>query len=298
MTVYRDFENHIIGLFNNFDGRVKWNGELYNYIRVYKPYPQRGGGECKTDVYISLENTIKRISTEIKISVKKNDADFLANKLTASVAEDLLGSSWSEILIDNIKTITRNFISIENLVCLKKKREIIDAYFTLGWKLEITDKARTLSVKLDLSNEEIIRVIFKGENQSVEKRDAVINQEIKENSGVAEYLLYGSQEEYGDPQSILDDLIDLNHYQVGDIYLVFTANNFRYVADSADGPRSLAVAIEWSIKEGRLYPNFIFDQPLVFTGQRDMMPKVKSCLVELGIKNFSDIDIEKIKPEY
>ncbi|EST57411.1 hypothetical protein I5E97_06095 [Proteus hauseri] len=297
MAVYRDLEDHIIELFNSFNGVLNWADESYNHVQAYKPHPRYGGGECKTDVYVLLRNTDKNISSEIKISVKKDDADFLANKLTASVAEDLLGPNWSNILIENTKKITKKFKDIENLVCLKTRNNVSDAYFTLGWKLEVTNKERNLSVKLDLSNEEIIRVIFKGENQSIEKRNAIINGNIKENSGIAEYILYGNREKYRNAQSIIDDLINLEHYDAGDIYLVFTANNFRYQANKADGPRALAVAIEWLIKEGRLYPNFIFNQPLVFTGQRDMMPKIKSCLIALGINNFSDIDIEKIKPK-
>lgn len=295
---YRDLEDHIVDLFNNTDNVVHWNNKTYNRIVACKPYPQKGGGECKTDVYVLLNNIDEGTVAEIKISVKKDDAEFLANKLTAPVAEDLLGSGWEKILIESIDLIKEKFTSKKNdLAFLKPSSGKIEANFTLGWKLEVTNKKRTLSSPLKLTNKDIVRIIFKGENQPLEKKDAVIfTNTIQKNSGIAEYLINGNTDKYSNAQDIINDLINLDTYNAGDIYLVFTANNFRYKANKADGARTLAIAVKWSIKNDRLSPEIIFDKPLIYQGERDMMPFIKQCLIQLNVHEFSDIDIEKIKP--
>lgn len=295
---YRDLEDYIVDLFNNTDGVVHWNNKIYNRIVACKPYPQKGGGECKTDVYVLLNNINEGTVAEIKISVKKDDAEFLANKLTAPVAEDLLGSNWKQILTESIDLIKERFISKKNdLAFLKPNSGEIDANFTLGWKLEVTNKERTLSSPLKLTNNEIVKIIFKGENQTLEKKDAFIfSNTIQKNSGIAEYLINGNIDKYSNAQDVIDDLINLDTYDAGDIYLVFTANNFRYKANKADGARTLAIAVKWSVKNNRLSPEIIFDEPLIYQGERDMMPLIKQCLIQLKINDFSDIDIEKIKP--
>jgi len=126
-----------------------------------------------------------------------------------------------------------------------------------------------LSSKLNLSKETIIKVIYKGENQPTSKKNArIFGKIVKVNSGVAEYLLKGNEEKYPNAQAVVNDLILFDTYDCGDIYLIFTANNFRLIADKADGARALAVAIKWSVVDGRLFPEFIFDKPLVYQGEK------------------------------
>lgn len=295
---YRDLEDHIINLFNSADGFIYWNNKRYNRVAACKPHPQGGGGECKTDVYVLLNDDDNGATVEIKISVKKDDAEFLANKITETIAEDLLGQDWKQIIIKSIDSIKDNFINKKNeLVFLKTKAGETDANFTLGWKLEVTNKPRTLSCPLNLKNDQIVKIIFKGENQVVKKKDAIIfNERIQENSGIAEYIIYGNLDKYSNAQEVINDLVDLNSYTAENIHLVFTANNFRYKANKADGARTLAIAVEWSVKGNRLSPKIIFDQPLLYQGERDMMPRIQQCLIQLGIKSYSDIDIESIKP--
>ena len=176
---------------------------------------------------------------------------------------------------------------INQLKVYDRKTKEIDANFTLGWKLEVTNKIRELSFPLKLSNSEIIKIVFKGENQPIAKKNAVIfDGIIQENSGIAEYLISGNTDKYSNAQEVIDDLVNLNSYDAGDIYLAFTANNFRYNANKADGARALVIAVEWSIKNNRLYPTIIFDEPLTYEGERNMMPILKECLVQLGINKF------------
>lgn len=292
---YSSYELHIIDLFNNCENLI-WNGKFFDRISACKPKAQGGGGEPKTDVYVLLENTQEGFKKIIKISVKQNNAEFLANKLTAPVAEELFGCDWEKILIQSIDSIKSKF-QMQEIVYLKPKQGTKqDAFITLGWKLEITNKARTLSTPLILDKKEIIQIVYKGINQPDRKRNAIVFGTIQENAGVAEYLLEGSLENHITIESILEDLQPLDSYTPSNIHLVFTANNYRFKANKADGPRTLAVAIEWTVDGSRLKPIFRFDVPLKFKGETDMMPIVKSCLKQLNIRDFDDINIDDIKP--
>lgn len=292
---YNSYELHIIDLFNKCENII-WNEKVFNKISACKPKAQGGGGEPKTDVYVHLENTQTNDKEIIKISVKQSNAEFLANKLTAPVAEELFGCDWKEILIQSIESIKSKF-QTQEIVYLKPKQGVEqDAFFTLGWKLEITNKARKLSTPLMLDQKEIMQIVYKGINQPESKRNAIVFDAIEENSGVAEYLLEGRIDTHATIESILKDLERLDNYMPENIHLVFTANNYRFKANKADGPRTLAVAIEWTVSDGRLKPHFLFDVPLKFKGEKDMMPLVKSCLEQLNIKSFEDIKINDIKP--
>lgn len=294
------YEAHIVKLFNQCENLV-WRGRFFDKVSACKPRSQRvkegqrNGGEPKTDVYVLLENTKTGLKEIIKISVKKDNAEFFANKLNATVAEDLLGCDWKNILIKNIKLIQERFTQ-QKITYFKNNRGVKDAFFTLGWKLEIINKSRKLSVPLILSQEEVIQLIYKGINQPDSKRNAVVFGKVEENSGIAEYLLKGDINKHQTVESIIKDLKFLDSYTPENLHLAFTANNYRFKANKADGDRHLAVSINWEVEEGRLKPNFDFNNPLAFTGQKDKMPLIKSCLSELDIKKIEDINFDEIKP--
>jgi len=289
---YNKYELHIINLFNQCEELI-WKNHSFNKIRACKPYPQKGGGETKTDIYVVLESSKHDFKEEIKISLKQSNAEFLANKLKAVDAENLLGLNWKQLIQDSINSIKKEFMKAK-IVYLKERNGQKDAYFTLGWKLEVTNKHRTLSSKLNLPSSQIVDVIYKGLSQPQNKRDAIVFEGVKNNSGIAEYLLEGDILCHSKIEMVMDDLQCLDNYKPNDIYLVFTANNYRLLADKADGARALAVAIEWYINQGRLEPKFILDNPLAFTGEINMMPKIKLCLQQLNVQNINDID--KIMP--
>lgn len=295
VKTYNDYESHIVDLFNNCE-KISWKGRSFNKVSACKPRAQGGGGEPKTDVYVLLENTLSSFTDTIKISVKQDNAEFLANKLTATVAEELFGCDWKNIIIQSISPI-RNRFEAQKIVYLKPKNsDNQDAFFTLGWKLEITNKPRKLSSPLSLNKQEIVRIVYKGTNQPDRMRNAIVFGSIEEDSGIAEYLLEGNINSHPTVDSILSDLQLLDTYVPGTIHLAFTANNYRFKADKADGARTLAIAIEWAVEGRRLKPTFNFNEPLRFQGETDMMPIVKSCLTQLDIESFDDIQINEIKP--
>lgn len=299
MNNYSGFEQHVINAFNNCENLV-WKGNVYSEVRAFKP--TTSSGECRTDTYVSLMNSGVEVDA-IKISIKKDDAEFMANKLTAQDAESLLGSDWAPILKNSINSIRNEFLSKE-VFCAKPKGDPSDVYFTLGWKLEIANKPRTLSALLALSKKETADKIFRGTGQPDYRKHAFINGQTVLDSGVADYLLEGATGSFTDAQSIINSLQDLSNYIPSDIYLIFTANNYRIKANKADGPRTLAVCISWEVEGNQIRPRFIFDQPLVYKGETNMMPILKQSLeavnapVNLPMNNSVDINsmLEQIEP--
>lgn len=299
MSNYSGLEQHVINAFNNC-GSLTWKGSVYSEIRAFKP--TTSSGECRTDTYVSLMNAGVEVDV-IKISIKKNDAEFMANKLTAQDAESLLGSDWSAILRESINSIRNEFIN-KKVFFLKPKGDPTDINFTLGWKLEIANKPRTLSAPLALSKRETADKIFRGTGQPDYRKHAFINGQTVLNSGIADYLLEGNEGSFIDAQSILNSLQDLSNYIPSDIYLIFTANNYRIKANKADGPRTLAVCISWEVEGNQIRPRFIFDQPLVYKGETNMMPILKHSLetvnapINLPMNNSVDINsmLEQIEP--
>jgi len=299
MSNYSGLEHYVINAFNNCESLV-WKGRVYSEIRAFKP--TTSSGECRTDTYVSLMNSGVEVDA-IKISIKKNDAEFMANKLTALDAESLLGSDWSTILRNSINSIRNEFLN-KKVFYLKSKGGISDIYFTLGWKLEIANKPRTLSAPLALSKEEIANKIFRGTGQPDYRKHAFINGHAVLNSGIADYLLEGNTDSFRDAQSILNSLQDLSNYIPGDIYLIFTANNYRIKANKADGPRTLAVCLAWEVEGNKIRPRVIFDEPLVYKGETNMMPILKRSLeavnapINLPMSNLADMNsmLEQIEP--
>jgi len=257
-------------------------GTKYLVDRAAKPRPSAGGGECKTDVFVEGSSQSGK-TVQLKISVKtRSTSEFQQNKVSAVIAEAYFGPNWSTIIREAI-------LSIEDAF---RKQELIDAngrYPTrpnsikLGWKLEIANKPRALSVKVPLSEQEIRDFVYKGTNQPTEKQDALVNDEIIIKSGIAEYLLVTEIEEINSTDDVINQLVLIDEADIGDTYLIFTANNYRTDVDKTDGPRPLAVQIEWLVDSGELGAILILDEPLEKTGEGDMKGPLVSALKDLDI---------------
>lgn len=272
--IIRKFQNASFGL----------NNIIYTVKCVGKPRPS--SGECKTDIYVKGVDCKGNI-LELKISVKdKNTNEFQANKLKKEDASNYFGENWSDIIKKASLSISSLF---ENrpLIFARPKYPTKVNSITLGWKLEIASEPRALSAKIPLNNKEIREYVFKGSNLSEEKKNAKVEGVEIKNSGVADYLLFANKEEIKNKTAndIVSELIPIDKYTPSDIYLIFTANNYRTDEDSSDGPRSLAVQIEWSCTNGKLTPKFIYEDPLLKTGETDMKPLLLSALKSLGKSN-------------
>ncbi len=287
---YRKLEDHIIETFRK-DRLFEYQKRVYEVILAEKPSTQ-GSGECKTDVFVRMQEVATKEIEDIKISVKmKEKNEFQENKLTPEKIEAYFGSNWSEIVIQSAMQLKKEF---ENRILLyaSGRYPIKPNSITVGWKLEIANKPRTLSVKVPLSEQKIRDYVYKGTNQSEYKKNAYVDGMIIDEAGVADYLLVTDIEEIQSSADVLQRMKKIDEMDVGELYFIFTANNYRTDVDKADGPRSLAVRIEWECRKNKLYPVFYYDNPLMYTGEKDMAPLVKRALQQIGKSNISEINPE------
>lgn len=83
-----------------------FQGQKYTVINSGKPTCRKG--EPKTDIYVEAQSE-SGDTIEIKISYKKENADFIENKTNAERAKALFGDEWSDIIINATESIRRVF---------------------------------------------------------------------------------------------------------------------------------------------------------------------------------------------
>ena len=240
-------------------------------------------GEPKTDIYVLTTD-----GTEIKISYKKENADFLENKTNAVRAEQLFGSDWRGIIEHSTEGISDQFKK-RMLIYKEKLQRTEKGAITLGWKFELLNKAGgDLSGKMDLTYQQIYDV-YAGTNLSEDKRNANVNGRIIENSGIADYILV--TDDVSSAQDIIDQMYTIDEYIQNhpDIYFACKALNYRTFAQKYDGNRPLAVQVDWSVNDGKLSSELVFDKPLEMNGD-EMAMRLLRCLELLKIKTTDDID--------
>lgn len=283
---YIKLENAVIEIFNR-EGSFIINDTRYNVLLVGKPRPS--SGECKTDVLIIGENELSnRIQLKISVKTKKSN-EFQENKVSAEKAEAYFGADWKEIIIAATKSIANEF---ENrpLIYVSGKHPVKPNSITLGWKLEIANKPRSLSVKAPLTEKQIKDYVYKGTNQSLEKKNAYVNGHYIENSGVADFLLITEIDEINSTKDIIDKLVLIDNADLPETYLIFTANNYRTEEDKADGPRPLAVYVDWKCIGNKLNHKIIYDYPLQYLGEKDIKPILQKALSQLGKQHPNQLD--------
>ncbi len=104
MGDFGDAERRILG-FMAAGTQFDFNGKRYKVILSDKPTCYKG--EPKTDIYILAESDSDEI--EIKISYKKENADFIENKMSAERAEQLFGTEWKEVIENSTLAIADRF---------------------------------------------------------------------------------------------------------------------------------------------------------------------------------------------
>lgn len=287
---YGLLENKVIQIVQT-EGQFIFERETYIVIKVGKPRPQAGSGEPKTDVYIIAECN-ERLR-EFKISVKsRNTNEFQENKVTAERAENLLGPDYEDIIEKSTRNIEDRFNEFHLLYASGRHPRKPNSV-TIGWKLEIADKERILSAPLQLSDQEVRDNIYKGVNLREEKRNAQVNGEVIENSGIAEYMLYKELTELQTTADIFNNIQLIDEVDFAPLWLIFTANNYRTAENKTDGDRALAVRVHWFADNGQLNYRILFDRPLAFTS-RAMVPVVRKAFAELRKEHPSDLDLNDL----
>lgn len=268
------------------------NNKHYEVILSDKPTCSKG--EPKTDLYILVNELESNTRKELKISVKKSNADFLENKIGDERALAIFGQDWKYIINACTMQLEDKFIN-KPLIYKRKKGKSNAGSITLGWKFELLNKSSgELSNKIVLSKKQVIDV-YSGTNLPDDKKNALINRNRVPNSGIANCLLIGNTEVYNAAQDVINNIIPITAYIEShpDIYLACKALNYRTFEQKFDGDRPLCVFIDWNIKDGKLTPNVRFDAPLVTCGNAVAL-KLFTALNTLNINTTDDITPQNV----
>lgn len=261
-----------------------------NYKIIFSGKPTCYKGEPKTDIYILAESAFDKV--EIKISYKKENADFIENKMSAERAEQLFGDNWVDIIEQSTAAIKERFE--ERILIYKNKfKRTEKGSITLGWKFELLNKnSGDLSGKMLLTEEQVIDV-YAGSNLAKDKRNAMVAGQMIENSGVANYILM--DEAVYSAQDVIDKMVPIKKYVMihPDIYFACKALNYRTFAEKWDGDRPLSVQVNWSVKDEKLVPELVYDKPLIVKGN-EVAGRLLHYMKMLNIKTTDDIDKDNI----
>jgi hypothetical protein len=261
-----------------------FRGKIYKVKISGKPICQKG--EPKTDIYVLAASASDEI--EIKISYKKENADFIENKMSAERAEQLFGENWIDIIEQSTTAIKDKFA--ERMLIYKNKfKRTEKGAITLGWKFELLNKSGgELSGKMLLTKEQVINV-YAGSNLSEDKRNAYVQGQKISNSGIANYILM--DENVNSAQDVIDKMFSIEEYVVAhpDIYFACKALNYRTFEGKWDGDRPLSVQVNWDARDNKLFPELVYDKPLTVKGN-EAAARLLKYMKKLNIKNTDDID--------
>lgn len=258
MSNHGDTERYIVELFRS-EGKFTFENNNYEILNIGKPRPNKG--ECKTDVFILALDLKTNLTRDIKISIKQNDADFLENKISLERAKEIFGDDTKEILTKSIKSVEKSFHD-DFLVYFTRYRKTEANCIKIGWKFELLNKhGGERSGEILLTDEQKIDV-YSGSNLNKDKKDAKVNGNTINDSGIANYIL-----EVSDTKQSLDfylnNVIPIEDFaKEQEIYFACKAINYRGQCDKWDGNRPLSVYINWMIVDGVLKAEFVMDKPL------------------------------------
>lgn len=288
---FGDTERHIKHLFTK-DSTFEINNKKYKIISSGKP--TCSDGEPKTDIYVLIEDISNSKLCELKISVKKSNADFLENKISAERAEAILGENWKEIIQRSTLQLEKAFKN-RTLIYKNKQGRTNAGSITLGWKFELVNKCNgELSNRILLNHKQIVDV-YSGNTLPLSKKNAFVNGIQIPNSGVANLILVGNIEDFNDINSILRKLHSIDAYAKANpnIYFACKALNYRTFESKFDGNRPLSVFVDWNAVNGKLKPTIRFDLPLTVKGN-EVAKKLLSTLSKLNIRTTDDITEQHI----
>lgn len=281
-----DFGNAERRILSYFEiGQELWWGDR-SYTVVMAGKPTSSSGEPKTDIYVLTQNDDGK--KEFKISYKKENADFLENKIKSERAEQIFGCKWREIIESSTRAIEEKFKK-RNLIYTSKMGRTEKGAITLGWKFELLNKAGgELSGKMQLTRQQVYDV-YSGINLSEDKKNSSVNGVIIENSGVADYFLM--TDKVSSAQEIIEKIVPIDEYinEKPELYFACKALNYRTFSQKYDGDRPLSVQVDWHIDDGRLTADLVFDRPLMMNGNA-MAERLLNCMRELGIRTTDDIN--------
>lgn len=261
-----------------------FNNDKFTIVNSGKPTCVRG--EPKTDIYVEAESEHGDV-VEIKITYKKENADFIENKTNSERAEALFGDDWEEIIMQATESI-RDVFEDKKLIYKRAAGKTERGAITLGWKYELLNKTGGgLSGLVELTREQIIDV-YAGTHISRDKRNARVNGIMIQNCGVANYVLMNDG--VATTQEVIDNLYTIEDYvdMYPTVYFACKALNYRTFKNKYDGNRPLSVFVNWFVEDGKLCHELVFDSPLTVGGDQ-VADNLIAALDELNIETTDDI---------
>ena len=286
-------ESHILSLCK-IGEEFNYKGNSFRILNSGKPGSSKG--EPKTDIYLKCLNNQNKCIEEFKITYKQINADFLENKISKERAVQLFGENWKQYLIDSIKKIQIKFLE-RKLIFKENFKRTEKGSFTVGWKFELLNV-----LSGELSSEviipyKILHDVYSGKNLEENKKNALVNGEKIENSGIATHILFSQVDVINNIQDIFDNLFLIEEYlskgENSKIYFACKALNYRSFLDKYDGDRPLAVYVDWKIKDKKLFAQLIYDNPLEIKGNA-VVEKLKESLSIINIQNTDQISKKNI----
>ena len=271
-----------------------YDGEEYVVIMASKPRKSAGrGGEPKTDIYLLCKNQDGQ-SREIKISYKKENAEFIENKITVERAEQIFGSNWRNRLSNLTESIQDSF---RGRRLIYRKDNAKKGSITLGWRLDLMNKpGGLLSVDAKLTKEEKVEV-YSGRNLPDRLKNAKVNKQIVINSGVADYMV--NKDGLKSAQDVIDNMIPIADYVDAhpDVYITCKALNYRsFSKKKVEGDRALLVQVIWAVRNDILCAKLNYANPLEISGKEQESNLLK-CLAKLSAKNTDDLGLWNVEEE-
>lgn len=289
MTIaFGDSERHILALFKPGE---RFTHQQSEYCVRISGKPVVAHGEPKTDIYVRAVSSAGE--KEFKISFKRENANFLENKISSERASQLFGADWARIIHTATSSIKDAFAE-KPLIYKSNYGKTEAGAITLGWKFELLNvKSGHLSGEMPLSHNQLVDV-YAGTNLAEEKKDAAVNDIIIHNSGVANYILFESVVP-SNIQEAADLLIPISEYADANphIYFACKALNFRSFRQKYDGNRPLAVYVDWGVCDGRLSSRLIYGDPLQHGGDW-ACARLLNALRSIGAATTDDLNSSNV----
>lgn len=264
---YSKTESHIIKVFSKAKS-FTYGGVGYKIIESGKPRPNDNKGECKTDVYILVEDNTG-LKREFKISIKQPNADFIENKVKLKRAIEIFGKDAQMIIEQSIKSIKSDFEDT-NLMYFKEYGKTKKCSITLGWRFDFVNKQKGKRCsKIILTDSQKID-IYAGINLSSEKRNCKVNGKLIEDSGIANFIINTYEDIDKNNKNInyyASKMVPIAEYvEEEELYFACRAVNCRYEEEGTvkwERSRDLAVVVKWSLdKNNNLTKSLLFNNPL------------------------------------
>lgn len=288
MSKHGETERQIISKFKE-EGKFSFEDIEYKVVEIGKPKPSKG--ECKTDVYILGEDISTNVRKEFKISIKQNDADFLENKISLERALEILGCNAKDIIYKSIISQKKSFDN-DFLVYFDKFKRTESKCIKIGWKFEFINKSGGERSGLMLLTDSQKIDIYAGSNLNKNKKDSLVNNNVVENSGVANYILEVENTKE-DLNFYVDKLVEIEKFAINqDIYFACKAINYRAKPnpDKWDGNRPLSVFVNWTLENNIISAKIIMDNPLEIKAN-EIGENIRKILKTIGVNrdNFEDL---------